>query len=77
MLEAAAMAEAQIPRPMVAPREETASVKAETYGIYYGLDDNDVEILHVLGLVVSSVSFFATCISGYWLVRMRRSFRHE
>lgn len=45
--------------------------------MYYGLKDSDVERLHIAGLALSTVSFLATCVSGYWLVRMRRSFRHE
>lgn len=62
---------------MANPRNDTASVKAGVYEMYNGLNESDIETLHVVGLILSSISFLATCISGYWLVRMRRNFRHE
>lgn len=64
-------------RLMAAPRDDTASMKASTYELYYGLEKSKVKTMHIVGLALSSVSFLATCISVYWLVRMRRSFRHE
>lgn len=64
-------------RLMKSPREKDASTETGTNGVYVGLRDSDIETLHVLGLTLSSISLLATCLSSYWLVRMRRSFRHE
>ncbi|KAJ4387106.1 G protein-coupled receptor gpr1 [Gnomoniopsis smithogilvyi] len=64
-------------RMTVSPREDIASMKDGTNGMYVGLRDSDIEILHIISLTISSISFAATCLSGYWLVRMRRSFRHD
>lgn len=71
------MAEDWITRPMASPPEKAVFVKIETNDMYLGLRERDINILHVLGLTLSSISFMATCLSGYWLMRMRRGFRHE
>lgn len=41
------------------------------------LDWSAVRNLKIISLVLSSISLLAGSLSMYWLVRMRRSFRHE
>lgn len=41
------------------------------------LDWSAARNLKIISLVLSSISLLAGSLSMYWLVRMRRSFRHE
>lgn len=77
VLEVAAMAEDSTIWPMAGSRRQAVSAPEETYEMYSGLTDLNIEHLHILGLCLSSISFLASVTSLYWLVRMRRSFRHE
>lgn len=63
--------------PRARSRDQTRLLQNESYGMYFGLDDLDIENLHIIGLCCSSISCFASVVSIYWLVRMHRSFRHE
>lgn len=76
-LEAAAMAEDFTVSSEIGLREEALSPQVESYQMYVGLTAQEIENLHIIGLCFSSLSFLASVTSLYWLVRMRRSFRHE
>lgn len=71
------MAEDSIVWPLVGSREQRLSAQENIYDMFLGLNDKDIRHLHTIALCVTPISFLASVASLYWLVRMRRSFRHE
>lgn len=77
VLEAAAMADDSIDSPISGSREQALSAQEDAYQMYVGLTVQEIKNLRIIGLCFSTISFLASVTSVYWLVRMRRSFRHE
>lgn len=63
--------------PSAGSQERRQSAQKDNYDMFVGLSDVDIIHIHTIALCVTLISFLASVVSLYLLVRMRRSFRHE